>query len=78
MYASVAELLVNVILSVLFIQLWGIEGVAFATVIAFALQKIICLIYNKSKLGISAEKYVPIRTLAFYSLAMIIVFCFVF
>jgi len=74
MYASFAELIVNVSLSIIFIKLWGLEGIAFATVIAFAVQKIIWMIYNKRVLGISPKDYIPVKVLAAYSLITLTVF----
>ena len=78
MYASFAELIVNVSLSLVFITRWGIEGVAFATVIAFAVQKIIWLIYNKTVLGISPKEYIPLPILTMYSLITLVVFYVMF
>lgn len=74
MYASLAELLVNVTLSIVFIHLWGIEGVAFATVIAFAFQKAVWMVYNKKVLGISPNEYIPLKTLSIYSFITLVVF----
>jgi O-antigen/teichoic acid export membrane protein len=78
MYASFAELVVNVILSVIFIQLWGIEGIAFATIIAYALQKVIWLLYNKYVLKIPVASYVPIIEWVIYSVITTCVFLLVF
>jgi len=78
MYASFAELMVNVVLSIIFIHFWGIEGVAFATVIAFSVQKIIWLTYNKKVHGISPKDYIPVKTLAIYSLITLVVFYFMY
>lgn len=74
MYASVAELILNVFLSIIFIRIWGIVGVAFATVIAFAFQKTIWLTYNKTALGISPKDYIPLKTLSIYSFITLVVF----
>lgn len=74
MFASALELITNISLSILFIQFWGIEGVAAATVIAYAVQKIIWLIYNKRNLGISVNEYLPVKLHLFYSGVTIIVF----
>ncbi len=74
MYASFAEFIVNVSLSIIFIKNWGIAGVAFATVIAFAVQKIIWLIYNLRVLGIFPKEYIPIKVLTLYSLITLVVF----
>ena len=76
MYASFAELLTNVILSIIFINIWGIEGIAFATVIAYTLQKVIWIVYNKKVLNISPRKYIPLRTFAFYCFMTILIFTF--
>jgi len=74
MYASLVELIVNVVLSIVFIHFWGIEGVAFATVIAFATQKIIFIVYNKFTLGISPGKYIPLSFLTLYSMLTLVAF----
>ncbi|SHI47668.1 Membrane protein involved in the export of O-antigen and teichoic acid [Tangfeifania diversioriginum] len=78
MHASFLELAVNVLLSIIFINLWGIKGVAFATVIAFAFQKIVWLTYNKKVLGISPKNYIPLKSLTIYSLITIVVFCLMY
>jgi O-antigen/teichoic acid export membrane protein len=78
MYASVAELTVNISLSILFINLWGIEGVAFATIIAYAVQKIIWVMYNKIVLGIPPVKYIPVTILGIYTFFTLTVFYFMY
>ena len=74
LYASIAELLVNILLSLLLIRFLGIQGVALATVIAFALQKFILMVYNKKGLGISAGEYIPFKIYLFYTFLVLIVF----
>jgi O-antigen/teichoic acid export membrane protein len=74
MYAAVADLSVNIILSITFIYFWGIEGVAFATFIAYAVQKIIWIIYIKRVLGILPNQYIPIFVWVIYSTLTIIAF----
>ena len=78
MYASMAELVVNVILSIVFIRFWGIEGVAFATFIAYAIQKIVWVGYNKIVLGISPGEYIPILVWGIYSFLTLVVFYVVY
>ncbi|WP_319229727.1 polysaccharide biosynthesis C-terminal domain-containing protein [Draconibacterium orientale] len=78
MYASMAELLINIVLSVIFIQYWGIEGVAFATLIAYGVQKIIWVIYNKTVLNIAVREYIPISIWAIYSLLTLLAFVVVY
>ncbi len=78
MYASVADLAVNVVLSIAFIYFWGIEGVAFATFIAYAVQKIIWIIYIKRVLGILPNQYIPIFVWVIYSIITLAAFYVVY
>ena len=78
LYASLAEFAVNAALSIIFIRFWGIEGVAFATVIAYILQKVIWIGYNKTKLNIAPGQYIPMLPLAIYSVILIVVFIFIY
>ncbi len=78
MYASLAELIINIILSVIFIQWWGVAGVAFATVIAFFVQKVIWIFYNHRTLNIPPNKYISVKPLLLYSLITLTVFYFVY
>jgi O-antigen/teichoic acid export membrane protein len=77
MYASAAELVVNIGLSILFIGYWGIEGVAYATLIAYALQKAIWIVYNKRQLQINASSYIPLGLFAGYSVLVVVVYMLV-
>ena len=65
---SVIELIVNVILSLVLINYFGISGVAIATFIAFALEKIILISINYFKLKILPKHYISIPLLIIYSL----------
>ncbi len=78
MMASVAELVVNIALSVLFIYLWGMIGVAFGTLIAYAVQKLIWMVYLRNKLEISPAEYIPLKLFSFYSVVLIAAFCLIF
>lgn len=78
MYASFVELVINIFLSIVFLHFWGIEGIAFATLIAFASQKIIWLVYIKLVLKISPLKYVPVAELTIYSILTLSIFYFVY
>ena len=75
--ASLVEIIINVILSVVFINIYGIIGVAYATVIAYLVEKILLSILLKIKIGISFSQYVPIIPLSLYSLILIIVYILV-
>jgi len=67
LYASVAELLVKLIFSFVLIHLFGIKGVAFATVIAYSFQKIVWLAYNSYVLKIKPATYIPLQVYCAYS-----------
>ncbi len=53
------ELAVNFGLSVLFVQQFGLVGIAFATVIASVLDKFVLMIWLKSSEGVSPISYWP-------------------
>ncbi len=50
---SIFELAINVILSLIFVQYWGIIGVAFATVLANYVEKVIFFIRLKKRHGVA-------------------------
>jgi O-antigen/teichoic acid export membrane protein len=78
MYASFAELVCNISLSVIFIQFWGIEGIAFATIIAYLVQKVIWIFYISTRLKIPVKQYIPLVELFGYSVLLIVTFIVVF
>jgi len=73
-WAAVGELLVNVSLSVWFVQFWGIQGVAFATVLAYLFEKGVLAMMVESKLNISLTKYQNISRHLIYSLFLLFLF----
>jgi hypothetical protein len=78
MYASIAEFFINGCLSLLFVGFWGIEGVAFAALIAYSAQKVIWISYNRFVLKIHTRHYIPLPVLAAYSLVLVVIFYFVY
>ncbi len=71
LWISIVELLINILLSILFIQYFGLAGVAFATVIACLFDKVALAVYLKSKFGIGIGQYLDVRLYGLYSLALI-------
>lgn len=61
MIAAFLELVLNIGLSLLLVRLWGIRGVAFATVIAYYFEKGLLMAYTGIKLGIPVVQYTDIR-----------------
>lgn len=76
MRASFFELILNVSLSLLFVQYWGIAGIAFATFAAYLFEKIYLIISVKRKLNISLADYHPVRYFVIYSLSILVIFIF--
>lgn len=66
---SFAEALTNILCSIVLIQFAGIEGVAWGVFIAFTVEKILLLVYVKSKLNISIQHYTSVSWLLLYAAA---------
>ncbi len=71
---SVFELMLNIVLSLIFIPIWGMEGVAFATVLAFLFEKVGMMIYLKWKYGLAVSEYMDWQWLLGYVLLLLIAF----
>ncbi len=74
--ASFLELVINVTLSLLLVNFWGISGVAFATFIAFLFEKIFLVYKVENKLKIRISQYLPVKFYILYSLGTVLIFIF--
>lgn len=74
MLASMMELFLNLGLSLILMQFWGLEGIAIATVIAFSFEKALLMIYARRKLEISASSFTPMKIWAVYTVIILAVF----
>lgn len=74
MITSLIEIVINVSISLLLIKPFGIVGVAFGTLVAYSVEKIILLAYANFKLNIKPGKYIPVFQFLLLSLILIIVF----
>ena len=72
--ASFFELLLNVSFSLWFVHLWGIEGIAYATVIAYLFEKSFLVLMVRKQLNIPVTKYQNIFSHLIYSLLLFAVF----
>lgn len=63
---SVFELALNVSLSLILIQYYGMVGVAIATVIAYWVEKVSIIVYLYTKMGIRPNSYIPLKTYTIY------------
>ncbi len=61
LFSAAIEIIVNVSLSLIFVHVFGLLGIAFASVIAFYVNKINQMVYLKTKHGISPHKYISVR-----------------
>lgn len=70
MWISGMELLINLGLSLLLLNWFGLAGIAWATVFAFALSKLFFILFIYKKYGIGINKYLDIRIYLIYSIAL--------
>ncbi len=77
LYVSIVEIIFNLILSLIFLKYYGMAGIAFASVIAFMIERIILIIYNQKKYNIRLSQYCDIRWYAFYFTLLIASFLWV-
>jgi len=73
-WASLVEIILNIILSVILIEPYGIVGIALGTVIIHILEKVFLIGYNYYILHIPPKAYIPVRWFLFYSILMGIIF----
>lgn len=69
LFISLAEALTNILCSIVLIQFAGVEGVAWGVFIAFTVEKLLLIVYLKSKLNISVQHYTSVSWLLFYATA---------
>jgi len=61
MVAALLELILNIGLSLMLVQIWGIRGVALATVIAYYFERAFLMTYTRVVMGIPAGQYMDVR-----------------
>lgn len=71
LFISILETLLNVVLSIWLVQVYGLVGIAFGTVLAFLFEKITIAFYLKTKENIRFSEYIPLGWFSFYSLILI-------
>ena len=73
-YISIAELLVNVLASLILLSYFGLAGIAFGTLIAFAFEKVILLIIVARRYGLTPVKIFNPYVWIGYTLLLVIAF----
>lgn len=76
MCAAFFELILNVTLSLILVQFFGIAGIAYATLIAYLFEKIYLMLFVQAKLNIAVSEYLPFNIYAIYSSGVIVIFIF--
>lgn len=74
LWFSAFELVANICLSLYFLNIWGMYGIALASVIAFILNRIGLIIYVRQKYQIALSEYVPVNIYLLCSVALWITF----
>lgn len=74
LWASFLEIVVNVSLSLWFVQFLGITGVAWGTVCAYLVEKILLIVFVKKTTGMGVSVYLNVRQHLLYSLLLSAVF----
>jgi O-antigen/teichoic acid export membrane protein len=72
--AAVIELAINIPLSLLLIDGYGLVGVALASFIAYSVNNIFLVIYLWVKMNIRPAEYIPLKLYAVYSLMIAVLF----
>jgi O-antigen/teichoic acid export membrane protein len=76
MLAALLELILNISLSLILVQVWGIRGVALATVIAYYFERIFLMAYTRIALGIPVKQYVEVKRHLLWTGILLLAFLF--
>lgn len=68
------ELICNLIFSILFGLIWGIFGIMSATVLAYAIHKVLLVVYLRKKLRIKIASFFPVKSYLALSLLLALSF----
>lgn len=74
---AIAEILVNVVGSIILMKYYGMAGIAAGTVIAFCAEKLILTFYLMKYEGIRPSQYTNLKMWFGYTLLIISVYCYV-
>lgn len=74
MQIAVISLTINIILSVILSNYYGLVGVALGTVFAYLFEKSFQIVYTYVKLGIKPNRYIPLLAYSIYSTVLVLIF----
>ena len=72
--SAIIELMINLSLSLYWVQIYGLEGIAFATVVAYMVNKILLMGYVHFQMRIPVSRYLHLKSYVFWNLLLIAVF----
>ncbi|MBK7633717.1 MAG: polysaccharide biosynthesis C-terminal domain-containing protein [Saprospiraceae bacterium] len=71
-WSGILELICNILLSYWWMHIWGMYGLALATVVAYFIQKAILIVYNRTYNGIPFSSYIEMKYYLIYSMLSIL------
>jgi Membrane protein involved in the export of O-antigen and teichoic acid len=71
LWASLFEIILNVALSLWFVQVWGLFGVAYGTVCAYIFEKLILMVFVKKISGLRVSDYLNVGRHLVYSVLLL-------
>ncbi len=77
LWASFLEIVVNVVLSLCFVRMWGLPGVAYGTVGAYIFEKLILMVFVRKTCRIKVAEYLNLKQHLLYSLLLSAIFVMV-
>ncbi len=77
MIAAALELVMNIGLSLLFVQWLGLPGIALATLLAYLFERLILILYVRVILGIHLVQYTPLKLHAIWSGIIVLLYLLV-
>jgi O-antigen/teichoic acid export membrane protein len=75
-WSSIIEIVFNIVLSFWWMKLFGVYGLAFATVASYFVQKLILIAYNYKKDGIKLNQYIDVKYYLIYMTLLLLTFVF--
>lgn len=72
--SALVETFINIALSLWWVRIWGLEGIAIASVVAFAINKLNLIAFNYWRLGIHPREYIPLRVYGLHVLTLFFIY----
>lgn len=74
MYIALIEIVINIVLSLILVNTYGVIGIAYATLVAYIVQKVLLVLYCRKYLGVTFSEYMDTKKYYLYVVAL----CFVY